>query len=178
VVNKEYLQDYEIRNEQGEIIDVDLISNNTIFIPEKYKDKNYIRIINQYESIQEVYVTFGRPFYNPDITASKATSEDPLVLLVVDDTFGIQPMYQYAHYKDVESLETTLKEMGYENKYRINDNSGIYDYYMKMYAKTFSKTVGIILLYAFIMLVFLYQSVYLYLEEIKKEISVKYLLGH
>jgi len=49
---------------------------------------------------------------------------------------------------------------------------------MKMYAKTFSKTVGIILLYAFIMLVFLYQSVYLYLEEIKKEISVKYLLGH
>ncbi len=178
VVNKEYLQDYEIRNEQGEIINVDSISNNTIFIPEKYKDKDYIRIINQDKSIEEVYVTFGRPFYNPDITASKATSEGPLVLLVVDDTFGIQPMYEYARYGDVESLEATLKEMGYENKYRITDNSGIYDYYMKIYAKTFSKTVGIILLYAFIMLVFLYQSVYLHLEEIKKEISVKYLLGH
>lgn len=178
VVNKEYLQDYEIRNEQGEIINVDSISNNTIFIPEKYKDKDYISMINQDESIEEVYVIFGRPFYNPDITASKATSEGPLVLLVVDDTFGIQPMYEYARYGDVESLEATLKEMGYENKYRITDNSGIYDYYMKIYAKTFSKTVGIILLYAFIMLVFLYQSVYLHLEEIKKEISVKYLLGH
>lgn len=178
VVNKEYLQDYEIRNEQGEIINVDSISNNTIFIPEKYKDKDYISMINQDESIEEVYVIFGRPFYNPDITASKATSEGPLVLLVVDDTFGIQPMYEYARYGDVESLEATLNEMGYENKYRITDNSGIYDYYMKIYAKTFSKTVGIILLYAFIMLVFLYQSVYLHLEEIKKEISVKYLLGH
>jgi len=178
-VNKEYLRDYEIRNEQGEIIDVDSISNNTLFIPEKYKDKEYIRMIIQDKSIEEVYVTFERPFYNPDIIAPRALSEDPSVLLVTDFAPElVQPMYEYARYGDVESLETTLKEMGYENKYRITDNSGIYDYYMKIYAKTFSKTVGIILLYVFIMLVFLYQSVYLHLEEIKKEISVKYLLGH
>ncbi len=178
-VNKEYLRDYEIRNEQGEIIDVDSISNNTLFIPEKYKDKEYIRMIIQDKSIEEVYVTFERPFYNPDIIAPRALSEDPSVLLVTDFAPElVQPMYEYARYGDVESLESTLKEMGYENKYRITDNSGIYDYYMKIYAKTFSKTVGIILLYVFIMLVFLYQSVYLHLEEIKKEISVKYLLGH
>lgn len=179
IVNKEYLRDYEIRNEQGEIIDVDLISNNILFIPEKYKDKDYVSMINQDKSIEEVYVTFERPFYNPDINAPMAVSEDPLVLLVTDFAPEyVQPMYQYAYYGDVESLETTLKEMGYENKYRITDNSGIYNYYMKMYVKTFSKTIGIILLYAFIMLVFLYQSVYLHLEEVKKDISVKYLLGH
>lgn len=178
-VNKEYLRDYKIKNEQGEIIDVDSISTNTIFIPEKYKDKEAIKMINENELFEKVYVTFERPFYNPDITATRATSDDPLVYIITDFLPGYaQPMYQYARYRDVESLEATLKEMGYENKYRITDNSGIYDYYMKMYAKTFSKTVGIILLYAFIMLVFLYQSIYLHLEEIKKEISVKYLLGH
>jgi len=119
------------------------------------------------------------PLVDLSITATRATSDDPLVYIITDFLPGYaQPMYQYARYRDVESLEATLKEMGYENKYRITDNSGIYDYYMKMYAKTFSKTVGIILLYVFIMLVFLYQSVYLHLEEIKKEISVKYLLGH
>ncbi|WP_346885492.1 DUF1430 domain-containing protein [Clostridium sp. UBA4395] len=179
IVNKEYLRDYEIRNENGKIIDVDSISTNTIFIPEKYKGKDYVSMINQDKSIEEIYVTFERPFYNPDIIAPMAVSEDPSVLLVTDFAPEyVQPMYRYAYYGDVESLETTLKEMGYENKYRITDNSGIYDYYMKMYAKTFSKTIGIILLYVFIMLVFLYQSVYLHLEEIKKEISVKYLLGH
>lgn len=178
-VNKEYLRDYKIKNEQGEIINVDSISTNTIFIPEKYKDKEAIKMINENELFEKVYVTFERPFYNPDITATRATSDDPLVYIITDFLPGYaQPMYQYARYRDVESLEATLKEMGYENKYRITDNSGIYDYYMKMYAKTFSKTVGIILLYVFIMLVFLYQSVYLHLEEIKKEISVKYLLGH
>lgn len=45
MVNKEYLKDYEIRTEQGEIIDINAISENTLFIPEKYRNKECIKLI-------------------------------------------------------------------------------------------------------------------------------------
>lgn len=178
-VNKEYLHDYIIRSEDGDKIDINSLSEDTLLIPKKYKGKSLKNLgyINQCE--KRIYVTFDKSFYNPNIVSpAKATVKDPIVFLVTNFSPAIQPMYDGVYYSDSETLSKTLDEMGYENKYRIFDNKGIYDYYIKAYFSKITRTLEIIFLYTFIMLVFLYQSLYLHLEDMKKEVSIKYLMGH
>ncbi|MDU1412079.1 MAG: DUF1430 domain-containing protein [Clostridium sp.] len=178
-VNKKYLHDYIIRSEDGDKIDIDSLSEDTLLIPKKYKGKSLMNLGYINQCAKKIYVTFDKSFYNPNIVGlAKATVKDPIVFLVTNFSPAIQPMYDGVYYSDSESLSKTLNEMGYENKYIIFDNKGIYDYYIKAYFSKITRTLEIIFLYTFIMLVFLYQSLYLHLEDTKKEVSVKYLMGH
>ena len=173
-----FLRKYKIRDEEGKEIDLSTIKENTVFVPMKLKDVNHQTYNQITHSITNVmYVSFDKPFLNPDVGSGNLLVEDSVVNYVVEYIRGMNLSYTNALYSSESNLQKVLDQSGFKEFYMIEEYQPIYQFYMDGYRETLIESAFFLLIFSFIPLIFLYQSLSFHLSEKKKEISLRYSMG-
>ena len=173
-----FLRKYKIRDEEGKEIDLSTIKENTVFVPMKLKDVNHQTYNQITHSITNVmYVSFDKPFLNPDVGSGNLLVEDSVVNYVVEYIRGMNLSYTNALYSSESNLQKVLDRSGFKEFYMIEEYQPIYQFYMDGYRETLIESTFFLLIFSFIPLIFLYQSLSFHLSEKKKEISLRYSMG-
>lgn len=177
VVNTEYLKDYKILREDGTALDLETLQGNTMLVPLELKGKPFITISQK--EYPKVYVEFQDSFYNPDISKRDHFKvNDPIVFYMKEyDASGMQTLYGAVYYSDLEGLRESFDEAGYGDALRVTDLRPVYDFYMGEYKQEALESLYIFVLYLSVVLILLYEIIYLHLEEKRQLISIQYLLG-
>ncbi len=177
VVNTEYLKDYKILHEDGTVLDFKTLKGNTMLVPLELKGKPFTTISQK--EYPKVYVEFQDSFYNPDISKRDHFKvKDPIVFYMKEyDASGMQTLYGAVYYSDLEGLRESFDEAGYGDALRVTDLRPVYDFYMGEYKQEALESLYIFALYLSVVLILLYEIIYLHLEEKRQLISIQYLLG-
>lgn len=177
VVNTEYLKDYKILHEDGTVLDFETLKGNTMLVPLELKGKPFTTISQK--EYPKVYVEFQDPFYNPDISKRDHFKvKDPIVYYTKEyDASGMQTLYGAVYYSDLEGLRESFEAAGYGDALRVTDLRPVYDFYMDEYKQEALESLYIFVLYLSVVLILLYEIIYLHLEEKRQLISIQYLLG-
>jgi len=177
VVNTEYLQDYKILHEDGTVLDLETLKGNTMLVPLELKGKPFTTVSQKEHP--KIYVKFQEPFYNPDISKRDHFKvKDPVVFYMKEyDASGMQTLYGAVYYSDLEGLRESFEAAGYKDALRVTDLRPVYDFYMGEYKQEALESLYIFALYLSVVLILLYEIIYLHLEEKKQLISIQYLLG-
>ncbi|GEM_PF-875381 len=182
IVNKNYLKDYEITLEDGTILNLDSISKNTMLVPEcrKHVKLGKYSGYTDGEKTEVMKVKDGMSYYNPDSTSQYPSRliENPVILVINDYNVNLSPNQSNNYFPDLELMKEKLDEAGVKGRYSCANIAKFMENDVKYNTRILIKGIVTVVLYTFIMLVFLYQSVYLYMEETKRLISVQYVLGH
>ncbi len=177
VVNTEYLKDYKILREDGTVLDLETLQGNTMLVPLELKGKPFTTISQK--EYPKVYVEFQDAFYNPDISKRDHFKvKDPIVFYTKEyDASGMQTLYGAVYYSDLEGLRESFEAAGYGDALRVTDLRPVYDFYMDEYKQEALESLYIFVLYLSVVLILLYEIIYLHLEEKRQLISIQYLLG-
>ena len=177
VVNTEYLKDYKILREDGTVLDLETLQGNTMLVPLELKGKPFTTISQK--EYPKVYVEFQDSFYNPDISKRDHFKvNDPIVFYMKEyDASGMQTLYGAVYYSDLEGLRESFEAAGYGDALRVTDLRPVYDFYMDEYRQEALESLYIFVLYLSVVLILLYEIIYLHLEEKRQLISIQYLLG-
>jgi len=177
VVNTEYLKDYKILHEDGTVLDFETLKGNTMLVPLELKGKPFTTISQK--EYPKVYVEFQDSFYNPDISKRDHFKvKDPIVFYMKEyDASGMQTLYGAVYYSDLEGLRESFEAAGYLDALRVTDLRPVYDFYMGEYKQEALESLYIFALYLSVVLILLYEIIYLHLEEKRQLISIQYLLG-
>lgn len=177
VVNTEYLKDYKILREDGTVLDLETLQGNTMLVPLELKGKPFTTISQK--EYPKVYVEFQDAFYNPDISKRDHFKvKDPIVFYTKEyDASGMQTLYGAVYYSDLEGLRESFEAAGYGDALRVTDLRPVYDFYMGEYKQEALESLYIFVLYLSVVLILLYEIIYLHLEEKRQLISIQYLLG-
>lgn len=177
VVNTEYLKDYKILHEDGTVLDFETLKGNTMLVPLELKGKPFTTISQK--EYPKVYVEFQDSFYNPDISKRNHFKvKDPIVFYMKEyDASGMQTLYGAVYYSDLEGLRESFEAAGYLDALRVTDLRPVYDFYMGEYKQEALESLYIFALYLSVVLILLYEIIYLHLEEKRQLISIQYLLG-
>ena len=93
------------------------------------------------------------------------------------DASGMQTLYGAVYYSDLEGLRESFEAAGYGDALRVTDLRPVYDFYMGEYKQEALESLYIFSLYLSVVLILLYEIIYLHLEEKRQLISIQYLLG-
>jgi len=171
--NEYYLKDHNIITLDGKKFDYNKYPQGALLVPEMYKGKD----LSTYPSHNEiVYIKNPGDFLNyhlQDIYYLK----DPIILLETEySIFDTRITNLGIKTDNVSELKEELKEL---NGIKVNIQNGkyYYDYFMdqsKSALIEFGVNLGI---YLIVYLTLVFQSIFTYLEEKGKEISINYILG-
>ena len=178
IVDYQYLKEYTIRNEDGEVLDLSQITENTVFVPLHLKGE----IFQTYTGLDlngknTYYVTYEGGFLAPDISWPKILIENPVVYFITKYRSEIQPVYRSAFYSSYDDLSLVLSKYQMESYFDIENYIITHNYYMESYMKSFITAMGYLLLFTIIPMIFLYQGLSFHFNERRKEIALKYSMG-
>lgn len=182
IVNKAYLKECTIDKKKLKGVNLDSIDENVILMPENRKVSNMVKVVqmsNEY-SAEIIDVSSGVEYYKPNLYCDYIDSifKDPIILLIEKPIDNLNVTFPYLYFSDKDKMKSELDAAGLKDRYYFCNADSSVERFIKGHAKNISITIGTMIFYNFILLVFLYQSVYLYMEETKRLISVQYVLGH
>ena len=178
IVDYQYLKEYTIRNEDGEVLDLSQITENTVFVPLHLKGE----IFQTYTGLDQngkntYYVTYEGAFLAPDISGPKMLIENPVVYFITKYRSEIQPVYRSAFYSSYDDLSLVLSKYQMESYFDIENYVITHNYYMESYTKSLITALGYLVLFSIIPMIFLYQGLSFHFNERRKEMALKYTMG-
>ncbi len=182
VANKQYLKECAIDKEKLKALDIDSIDENVILMPENRKSSNIGKVSqmsNEYNA-KILDVDSGMEYYKPNLYCDYLDSifKDPIIILIEEPIDNLNVTFPYLYFSDKDKMRSAIDAVGLEDRYAFCNADSSTQRVINSYTKNISITIVTMIFYTFILLVFLYQSVYLYMEETKRLISVQYVLGH
>ena len=169
--NAVYLKDHDIRDLDGNKIDIEKIKEDTILVPEEFKNGDLAKYQKRNEPV--IYIKNNGKFYNYKLWQPYAL-DNPI--LYIQRTFSfIDNEIQSMFFKtdDPKVVKEELKP------YNITLVSAQYQY--DHYIMTFKEQLidfGLIfIIYVILYLILIIQSILMFYNEHGKTIAVKYMLG-
>ena len=182
IANKEYLNECAIDKEKLKELDIDSIYENVILMPENRKGSNIVKVsqMSNIYNAKIIDVHSGMEYYKPNLYCDYLDSifKDPIILLIDEPIDNLNVTFPYLYFSDKDKMKSALDTIGLKDRYYFCNADNTTEKFIKEHTKNISITIVTTIFYTFILLVFLYQSVYLYMEETKRMISVQYVLGH
>jgi len=169
--NAVYLKDHDIRDLDGNKIDIEKIKENTILVPEEFKNGDLTMYRQRNEPV--IYIKNNGKFYNYKLL-EPYTLDNPI--LYIQRTFSvlygdIQSMFFKTD--DPKALQEELKPYNI----RFISTQYRYDYYMMTFKEQLIDFGLIFIIYVILYLVLIIQSILMFYNEQGKTIAVKYMLG-
>ena len=178
IVDYQYLKEYSIRNEDGEVLDLSQITENTVFVPLHLKEEKFQTYTGLDQNGKNTYfVTYDSAFLAPDISDPKMLIENPVVYFLTEYRSEIQPVYMSAFYSSYEDVSLLLSKYQMEAYFNIENYVIKHNYYLESYMKEFITAMGYLMLFTIIPMIFLYQGLSFHFNERRKEIALKYSMG-
>lgn len=181
IVNDAYLNDYTLRNTNGENISIESITNETIFVPEHRElsdtDKG---MYCESSDCETIYVKEGMTYWNLHVDTSLRTLKDPYVVYKpqIMLSFGAKS-YHMVMDTDLKKkqFDSFIKTEGYDQLLSVKNTSSEYREMIEKYKDDILFLLPLFITYIFVILIFIYQSTYIYFIYKKQEFAIKYLTG-
>ena len=169
--NAVYLKDHDIRDLDGNKIDIEKIKEDTILVPEEFKNGDLAKYQKRNEPV--IYIKNNGKFYNYKLWQPYAL-DNPI--LYIQRTFSfIDNEIQSMFFKtdDPKVVKEELKP------YNITLVSAQYryDYYIMTFKEQLIDFGLIFIIYVILYLILIIQSILMFYNEHGKTIAVKYMLG-
>lgn len=182
IANKQYLKDCVIDKEKLKALNIDSIDGNVILMPENRKSSNSVKVsqMSNVYNAKIIDVSSGVEYYKPNLYCNYVGSifKDPIILLINESIENVNVTFPYIYFSDKDKMKSALDGAGLKDRYEFCNADSSVQSFIEGHSKNIGKAIVTIVFYTFILLVFLYQSVYLYMEETKRLISLQYVLGH
>lgn len=169
--NAVYLKDHDIRDLDGNKIDIEKIKEDTILVPEEFKNGDLAKYQKRNEPV--IYIKNNGKFYNYKLWQPYAL-DNPI--LYIQRTFSfIDNEIQSMFFKtdDPKVVKEELKP------YNITLVSAQYryDHYIMTFKEQLIDFGLIFIIYVILYLILIIQSILMFYNEHGKTIAVKYMLG-
>lgn len=169
--NAVYLKDHDIRDLDGNKIDIEKIKEDTILVPEEFKNGNLAKYQKKNEPV--IYIKNNGKFYNYKLWQPYAL-DNPI--LYIQRTFSIvdnEIQSMFFKTDDPKVLKEELKP------YNITLVSAQYryDHYIMTFKEQLIDFGLIFIIYVILYLILIIQSILMFYNEHGKTIAVKYMLG-
>lgn len=179
IVNQNYLKNFQIYNENNELIDLSLLENNTLIVPKEYQNEEFTPKY-LFSSDYKVNVKFTGNHINFKTRQNVSSVNNPVILYVnqydrdkVDFNnmfFRVDKSKDFEYYNNLVSKLTT-------SSYRLlSSQPDVNNYYVKAQSIFINMAIKIIT-YVFVYALFVLQYLMLYMQENRKELSLGYMLG-
>lgn len=177
IVNRNYLKDYELLSENGTPIDLDTIKEVTLFVPQNREFDEQTRIEYCNTECDIVPIKPGNEFWNRTMMSSIRSLKDPLV--VYSPEVYLTGWYHLNISDDTvkKELATFLKENRLERLFALRNTSDDYDVTITKYQDHLLYLLPLFITYVIVILMFIYQSAYIYFTQNKQRFVLCYLLG-
>ena len=169
--NAVYLKDHDIRDLDGNKIDIEKIKEDTILVPEEFKNGDLAKYQKRNEPV--IYIKNNGQFYNYKLWQPYAL-DNPI--LYIQRTFSIvdnEIQSMFFKTDDPKVLKEELKP------YNITLVSAQYryDHYIMTFKEQLIDFGLIFIIYVILYLILIIQSILMFYNEHGKTIAVKYMLG-
>ena len=169
--NAVYLKDHDIRDLDGNKIDIEKIKEDTILVPEEFKNGDLAKYQKRNEPV--IYIKNNGKFYNYKLWQPYAL-DNPI--LYIQRTFSIvdnEIQSMFFKTDDPKVLKEELKP------YNITLVSAQYryDHYIMTFKEQLIDFGLIFIIYVILYLILIIQSILMFYNEHGKTIAVKYMLG-
>lgn len=169
--NAVYLKDHDIRDLDGNKIDIEKIKEDTILVPEEFKNGDLAKYQKRNEPV--IYIKNNGKFYNYKLWQPYAL-DNPI--LYIQRTFSIvdnEIQSMFFKTDDPKVLKEELKP------YNITLVSAQYryDHYIMTFKEQLIDFGLIFIIYVILYLILIIQSILMFYNEHGKMIAVKYMLG-
>lgn len=181
IVNHAYLKDYTLLDTNNNEVNIEEVKKETIFVPENHKftDGDKEKYCESSEC-DVVYVKKGITYWNLHTRTSFRKLKDPYVVYNphMINTFGAKS-YHMAIDTDLKKkqLEKFIEKEGYDKLLSIRNTSNEYGLMLEKYKDDILFLLPLFITYTFVILIFVYQSTYIYFIYKKQEFAIKYLSG-
>ena len=169
--NAVYLKDHDIRDLDGNKIDIEKIKEDTILVPEEFKNGDLAKYQKRNEPV--IYIKNNGKFYNYKLWQPYAL-DNPI--LYIQRTFSIVDNEIQSMFFKTDDPKTLLEEL---EPYNITLVSAQYryDHYIMTFKEQLIDFGLIFIIYVILYLILIIQSILMFYNEHGKTIAVKYMLG-
>lgn len=184
IVNKAYLSDYELYDSKNKKIPLDSINHTTVFLSEKYRNKEIN--IGTYAPIDAdvVWIKEGNTFINYRMDQKIRTLKDPIVVYYPRGnelySFGGNDTY----YLPIKNRQVEKDFINFLEKENIKDlvltteTTNAYDIAFEKNKDELITFLLLLITYIIVILSFIYQNAYIYFLENKQKFALEYLYGN
>ena len=169
--NAVYLKDHDIRDLDGNKIDIEKIKEDTILVPEEFKNGDLAKYQKRNEPV--IYIKNNGKFYNYKLWQPYAL-DNPI--LYIQRTFSFIDNEIQSMFFKTDDPKTLLEEL---EPYNITLVSAQYryDHYIMTFKEQLIDFGLIFIIYVILYLILIIQSILMFYNEHGKTIAVKYMLG-
>ena len=170
--NAVYLKDHDIRDLDGNKIDIEKIKEDTILVPEEFKNGDLAKYQKRNEPV--IYIKNNGKFYNYKLWQPYAL-DNPI--LYIQRTFSIVDNEIQSMFFKTDDPKTLLEELEPYGIHRFVTAQYRYDHYIMTFKEQLIDFGLIFIIYVILYLILIIQSILMFYNEQGKIIAVKYMLG-
>lgn len=181
IVNTEYLKDYPLQTADGKTVDPDSLQDHTLLVPVAYQGEEYSIYAADISDI--MYIRMNQQFLDnyPIPYGGTYKVKDPIleVRTQLDEDTDWSSPYLFLQ-DDAESLaefQHFLKEEQLECQVILGTSREIYDLVVEKQKDLYTTFLFMLLVYLLLIVVFLFQNVFLYFQENSMLAALQYLVG-
>ena len=170
--NAVYLKDHDIKDLDGNKIDIEKIKEDTILVPEEFKNGDLTMYKKSNEPV--IYIKNNGKFYNYKLWQPYAL-DNPI--LYIQRTFSFIDNEIQSMFFKTDDPKTLLEELKPYGIHRFVTAQYRYDYYIMTFKEQLIDFGLIFIIYVILYLILIIQSILMFYNEQGKTIAVKYMLG-
>ena len=184
IANANYLKDYDIRDLGGSPIDFNALEHNTLLVPEAYKDDVFTDLYYLRKDKHTIFIQNGGTFYNhypllPDIKMLR--QDNPVILFINKMESDMKWNGNFLSIRNEGDTEKEVNDFLVDNQIdnAITIASMDSDYYVVVQRNN-SQVLNFavtLCLYVLMIVIFQFQTVFVYFSESKDEVALNYLFG-
>lgn len=185
-VNRNYLKDYSIQSYQSDKeLDINTLRGGVILVPKEHEDsESLLYYKNQLNYSQEIIIENNTNDYKVlkfnDAELNDKYIKNPIIYVCdeeVPKTISTMQSSFYINTDDLPMVYKSLSEAGFKDNITFNSLLPVMQQAYNKQLVTFSSMAFLLIGYLTVYLVFVYQSIYVYLDVYKRKIAVQYLHG-
>lgn len=181
VVNKAYLQRYDVKLMHGTTLDLDTLHGNVLLIPEKYKDISTDLYCEDHCS-QMIEVANHQTYYNLnayEYDYDDLVKKDPIILVTEDISNKSWNNFYFdmRSEKERNKLQTYMEKNKLENIVYLGSTNELYQNSRNRNIDLAIHLVCMTAIYFILLFIFVFQSIYIDFYEHKGEFAMNYLVG-
>ena len=169
--NPVYLKDHDIRDLDGNKIDIEKIKEDTILVPEEFKNGDLAKYQKRNEPV--IYIKNNGKFYNYKLWQPYAL-DNPI--LYIQRTFSIVDNEIQSMFFKTDDPKVLKEELKPYNTTLVSAQYR-YDHYIMTFKEQLIDFGLIFIIYVILYLILIIQSILMFYNEHGKMIAVKYMLG-
>lgn len=184
VANNNYLKNYKIEDLDGNRIDVNLLKNNSLLVPEIYKDEAFNETYCQGPCMNIIYIQNNDKFYSHYplvINIEHLRQDNPVILFKNQLDANIKWNEGFLSIPNKKDTQKKVNDFLSNNKLDkvvyITSTDNVYNTVVSRSNDQVFNSILTLCLYILMIFIFQYQTIFVYFSENKDEIAVNYLFG-